>query len=237
MKIALETCNDGSFVVSNTINQITILPRGEYYLVQGCGQIDKVDSREKAFDIAISMLTNNNVMDIDGFINHLETHGMDIDDNYRKTICNLINYAIRHECIVQNQLVDWLVSIISNVTVQDVVGFVNNYWLNDEYIRIKESLVFSIKAWVLADEIWPDQSGHVDMGYKKDLARGYRIEATDMCGTRWLPIDLVEGDNIMAYFNNTEHREFYTANGYQLTGRICFIGYFRKENDEYVPID
>ena len=237
MKFAFETCNDGSLIISNAVNKITILPRGEYYLVQGCGKVDKVNSKEKACDIAISRLTKNNVIDIDGFINHLEAYGMDIDDNYRKTICNLIDYALRHECIVQNQFVDWLVSIISNITVEDVIGFVNSYWLDENYIRIKENLVFSIKEWVLANDIWPNASGHVDMGPKKDLSRGYRIEVADMCGTRWLPIDLVEEDNLLAYFNNTEHREFYTANNYNPTGRICFIGYFRKENDEYVPID
>lgn len=237
MKLAIETCNDGTFVLSNDVNKINILPRGKYYIIQGCGKIDKVNSREKAFDVAISMLTKNNVIDVDGFINHLEAHGMDIDDNYQNTICNLIDYAISHECIAQNQFVDWLVSIISNITVEDVIGFVNSYWLDENYIRIKENLVFSIKEWVLANDVWPDVSGHVDMGPKKDLVRGYRIEVADMCGTRWLPIDLVDEDNLLAYFNNTEHREFYTANNYNPTGRICFIGYFRKENDEYVPID
>ena len=236
MKCEIETCNDGSFVMSNIVNKVRIIPKNTHYIVQGCGNIKNVESREKAFDAAFSLLATNSVIDVDGFINHLEMQ-MDIGDSYRQTIYNIIDYGIHHECLVQNQFVDWLTSLLANVKVEDVVRFMNDYWLNADYLLIKENQMFIITEWVLSNDIWPDTIGHVDMGPKNDLARGYRIEVQDLCGTKWLPIDFVHSDNIMAHFNDDAHCELYTINNFMPTGKISFMGYFKKVGDEYEPID
>ncbi len=236
MKIMLETCNDGSFTLSNLTNQIRIVPTGTSYMITAYGHIETASSREKAFDRAISILTTNNVINIEGFIKHLETQ-QDVERTYLGTIYNIIMYGIKHECIAPNQFADWLASMIYGVTIEDVLPFINSYWLDDDYIELKNNQVFSVKEWVLANELWPELTAHVDMGNKPNLARGYRIEVQDMTGTKWLPIDIMEVDNLNKYFNDADHRDFYNANNCQPTGKICFIGYFRKTDDGYVPID
>ena len=236
MKITIETRPDNTYVVSNAINNIVIKSLNDYYLLSGCGIVKKIPSRDAAFGEAFNILSNNNVIDVDGLLRYMSLQN-DIDDNYKATICNLIAYGIRHECLAPNQFVDWLVNILANINVSEIVRFTNDYWLSPDYICLKERQSFYIDAWVLSDEIWPETVGHVDMGYRENLSRGYRIEVSDMTGTRWLPIDLVDDDNVVAYFNNEEHLEFYEANGYTPTGRISFMGYFRAIGDEYVPID
>lgn len=236
MKFTIETCPDNTYIVANAVNKVLIKSYGDHFVVSGCGIVKKVANREVAFDTAISALTFNNVIDVDGLL-HCMSMQCDLDDNYKNTICNLIAYGIRHECLVPNQFVDWLVSIVANIKVTDVVRFMNDYWLSPDYICLKEKQAFYIDAWVLSDEIWPETIGHVDMGYRENLARGYRVEVSDMTGTRWLPIDFVDGDNLISYFNDDEHVEFYDANNYAPTGRISFMGYFRFIDGEYVPID
>lgn len=236
MTCVIETRSDGVYVVSNTVNQVLIKAYGDYYIVSGSGKLVKAKNRTEAFGTAFDILNANNVINVDGFIEQLSIYS-DIDDNYKATIYNIIAYGIKHECLVHNQFVDWLVSIVANITVYDVIPYMNNYWLNEEYMRIKTHQAFLINQWVLSDEIWPETIGHVDMGNKTNLFRGYRIEVADMVGTRWLPIEIVENESIMEYFNNDEHLEFYKVNNYTPTGRISFMGYFRFVNDEYVPID
>jgi hypothetical protein len=72
------------------------------------------------------------------------------------------------------------------------------------------------------------RSSRVDCGHKKNLFRGYRIEVSDMTGTRWLPIDLVGNESLSSHFNNDDHLDFYKTNNHRPTGRIVFIGYFRS---------
>ncbi len=240
MKFVVEKQNNGSFIMSNDINSVTIAARSgsRYTVIYGNKEIMTYLTREAAFDAGLRLLESNNVINVYGFIEHL-AYQMDIDDNYRATIQKIVEYGLRHECLVQNQLVDWLVEIIANISVYDVILFVNDYWLNADYISLKEKQMFTVKAWVLSNEIWPETIGHVDVGPKDNLVRGYRIEVADMVGTKWLPIDCVENnESLINHFNDDSHREFYSLNNYHPTGRISFMGYFRPtDNGEYDAID
>ena len=248
MKFTIETMKDGICEISNDMNTIIVKPvysmnpenpyDKDWQVIYGT-RVTQYHTRESACTAAIRLLDYNNVIDVVGFLEHLSTIGFDDIDNYAATLHNIIEYGLRHECLVQNQLVDWLVQIIAGISVADVVIFVNDYWLNADYLKIKESQYFVLNEWVAASDVWDNAVARVDCGHKHGLSRGYRIEVADMTGTKWLPVDCINNnDTLSSYFNNDEHVDFYKANNYRPTGRISFMGYFKlNEDDEYELID
>lgn len=240
MEITVNQLARGVYEISNQMNTIRLeyarnmrynTLDGKYYpgwSYSFNGEKHFAANKKAGMNAIFNILRSHNAFDIEGFLNHLDARGSDIDEHYAKTIRNIVEYGIRHECLAENQLVDWLVQIIDNAEIEDVVLFTNDMWLDEKYLQIKNNQYFILKEWVLANEIWPDETGRVDCGHKKNLLRGYRIEVSDMTGTRWLPIDLVGSESLSVHFNNDDHLDFYKTNNYRPTGRIVFIGYFRS---------
>lgn len=191
--------------------------------------LDKKSAMNEIFKI----LRSHNAFDIEGFLNHLDNKDSDIDEHYSKTIRNIVEYGLRHECIAENQFVNWLVQIIHNVDVEDVVLFTNDMWLDEKYRQIKNNQYFIFKEWVLANEIWPEEISRVDCGPKKDLWRGYRIEVANNYENMWLGTEYFkEGTPLASVFNDDTHLNFYRQNGWNPTGRISFMGYFKLVSPE-----
>lgn len=240
MDITVNQLAKGVYEISNQMNTIRLeysrnmrysTLDGKYHPGWGYwfnGEKHFAANKAAGMNAIFNILRSHNAFDIEGFLNHLDAKGSDIDEHYAKTIRNIVEYGLRHECLAENQLVDWLVKIIYSADIEDVVLFTNDMWLNDKYLQIKNNQYFIFKEWVMAHEIWHNETSRVDCGHKKNLCRGYRIEVSDMTGTRWLPIDLVGDETLSSHLNDEDHLDFYKENNYRPTGRIAFMGYFRS---------
>ena len=191
---------------------------------------DKVTAMNAAFDF----LRKHNAFDIEGFLNHMDNKYSDeLDEMFAKTIRNIIDYGLKNECLTENQFVDWLVKILYNAEVEDVVLFTNDMWLDEKYLQIKNNQYFIFKGWSMAHEIWPSEISRVDCGPKKNLWRGYRIEITNNSETKWLGTEYVKDNETLAsVFNDELHLNYYRNNNWKPTGNIAFMGYFKLIDPE-----
>ena len=241
MEITINQTKRGCYELSNKMNTVKVeysqnmrydTLDGRYHPGWGVyfnGEKQIFANKETAFNAAKRILRSHNAFDIEGFIKHLDNKDDELDSRYITTIRNIVEYGLRNECIVENQFVDWIVSIISNAEVYDVVLFMNEMWLKEDYLQIKANQYFVMKGWALASEIWPDEKGRVDCGYKKGLYRGYRINVRNSDGkTSWLPTDfIIDNQPLAEVFNDENHLKIYREENCTPTGIITFLGYYK----------
>jgi hypothetical protein len=226
---------NGAYLLSNDVMKITVEPA----IPAGCKHISGYNvcvNRTKTFypnkiaalEAANQILSQNNVINVEGFIEHLETISLiDLSEDYIATIRNIIDYGLRHECLAPNQFVDWLISMIAGLDKHNVVKFINSYWLDDNYRLIKENQHFVVKEWVNSSDVKEGYPGFLDMGVKRGMYRAYRIECKTPDGTVWIQ-GFVAKESIMEHFNGPFYLDTYNYRGYKPTGRIAFMGYFKR---------
>jgi hypothetical protein len=244
MNITVNMLQRGVYEISNEMNTICLKYSpvmrydtfdGRYHPGWGFyfnGEKYVYINKNSAIDAAFGILRRHNAFDIEGFLAYLDDKGDELDERYTKTIRKIVEYGLRHECIAENQFVDWLVAMIYDAEIRDVVLFTNDMWLNDEYKKIKKSQYFIFKSWVYASDIWPDEKPRIDCGYKKGYYRGYRIEVKDeQDRTSWLRTEyLIDNQHLIDVFNTDKYISQYEAEKCRPTGRVTFLGYYK-----YIP--
>ena len=157
MEITVNQLAKGVYEISNQMNTIRLeysrnmrysTLDGKYHPGWGYwfnGEKHFAANKTAGMNAIFNILRSHNAFDIEGFLNHLDAKGSDIDEHYAKTIRNIVEYGLRHECLAENQLVDWLVKIIYSADIEDVVLFTNDMWLNEKYLQIKNNQYFIFK--------------------------------------------------------------------------------------------